>query len=66
MRQRPGSIIAEAPLVTLDRNERIRLVATPPAVDHHRIARPDLLELVGALVGVGELAHGFRNGRRPD
>jgi hypothetical protein len=25
MRQRPGSVIAEAPLVTLDRNERIRL-----------------------------------------
>src|SRR5262249_41262880 len=26
MRQRPGSVIAEAPLVTLDRNERIRLM----------------------------------------
>ena len=26
MRQRPGSVIAEAPLVTLDRNERTRLV----------------------------------------
>ena len=26
MRQRPGSVIAEAPLVTLDRNERVRLV----------------------------------------
>jgi hypothetical protein len=26
MRQRPGSVIAEAPVVTLDRNERIRLV----------------------------------------
>lgn len=26
MRQRPGSVIAEAPLVTLDRNERMRLV----------------------------------------
>jgi len=26
MRQRPGSVIAEAPLVTLDRNERARLV----------------------------------------
>jgi hypothetical protein len=26
MRQRPGSVIAEAPLVTLDRNERVRLM----------------------------------------
>jgi hypothetical protein len=26
MRQRPGSVVAEAPLVTLDRNERVRLV----------------------------------------
>jgi hypothetical protein len=26
MRQRPGSVIADAPLVTLDRNERVRLV----------------------------------------
>jgi len=26
MRQRPGSVIAEAPLVTLDRNERVRLI----------------------------------------
>jgi hypothetical protein len=26
MRQRPGSVIAEAPLVTLDRNERMRLI----------------------------------------
>src|SRR5215831_7840855 len=26
LRQRPGSVIAEAPLVTLDRNERIRLM----------------------------------------
>ena len=26
MRQRPGSVIAEAPVVTLDRNERMRLV----------------------------------------
>src|SRR5262249_61893795 len=26
MRQRPGSVIAEAPLVTLDRNERTRLI----------------------------------------
>jgi hypothetical protein len=26
MRQRPGSVIADAPLVTLDRNERMRLV----------------------------------------
>jgi hypothetical protein len=26
MRQRPGSVIVEAPLVTLDRNERIRLM----------------------------------------
>jgi hypothetical protein len=26
MRQRPGSVIAEAPVVTLDRNERVRLV----------------------------------------
>lgn len=26
MRQRPGSVVAEAPIVTLDRNERIRLV----------------------------------------
>jgi hypothetical protein len=26
MRQRPGSVIADAPLVTLDRNERIRLM----------------------------------------
>src|SRR5215510_15954040 len=26
MRQRPGSVIAEAPVVTLDRNERQRLV----------------------------------------
>ena len=27
MRQRPGSVAADAPLVTLDRNERVRLVA---------------------------------------
>src|SRR5215813_10670337 len=26
LRQRPGSVVAEAPLVTLDRNERVRLV----------------------------------------
>jgi hypothetical protein len=26
MRQRPGSVIAEAPLISLDRNERVRLV----------------------------------------
>jgi len=26
MRQRPGSVIAEVPVVTLDRNERVRLV----------------------------------------
>jgi hypothetical protein len=26
MRQRPGSVVAEAPVVTLDRNERVRLV----------------------------------------
>src|SRR5438067_4540861 len=26
MRQRPGSVITEAPLVTLDRNERMRLI----------------------------------------
>jgi hypothetical protein len=58
MRQRPGSVIAEAPLVTLDRNERIRLMAKFRAVSRRSWSAKDAGRHRGIITRTAESVFG--------
>src|SRR5215831_14113534 len=58
MRQRPGSVIAEAPLVTLDRNERIRLMGKFRALSRRSWVAKDTGKHRGVITRTAESVFG--------
>jgi len=58
MRQRPGSVIAEAPLVTLDRNERIRLIGRFRALSRRSWVAKDTGKHRGVITRTAESVFG--------
>src|SRR5262245_24354515 len=58
MRQRPGSVIAEAPLVTLDRNERIRLMGRFRALSRRSWVAKDTGKHRGVITRTAESVFG--------
>jgi hypothetical protein len=58
MRQRPESVIAEAPLVTLDRNERIRLMGRFRALSRRSWVAKDTGKHRGIITRTAESVFG--------
>src|SRR5262245_42865850 len=58
MRQRPGSVVAEAPLITLDRNERIRLMGRFRALSRRSWVAKDTGKHRGVITRTAESVFG--------